>query len=222
MTMSSRQEKVKILIADDHAVVRQGLIHIISKKSDLMVVAEAENGLQVLNILKEKEVDVLVMDIEMPGKNGIDLVLEAKIIKPELSILILSIFPEEHFAIRYIKAGASGYVNKASASEVLVTAIRKISHGGGKYVSSQLAEKIVFNWEKDQGNALHEVLTGREFQIFCKLASGNSPKEIAEELSISVTTVSTHRSHILQKMDLKNNAEITLYAHKNHLIREMI
>ena len=218
----SRQKKIKILIADDHAVVRQGLIHIISKNSDFTVVDEAENGLEVLNKLKEKEVDVLVMDIEMPGKNGIDLVLEAKIINPKLSILILSVFPEEHYAIRYIKAGASGYLNKTSAPEDLVTAIRKISHGDGKYFSSKLAEKIVLNWEKNQSDALHEVLTSREFQIFCKLASGKSPKEIAEELSISVTTVSTHRSHILQKMDLKNNAEITLYAHKNQLIRETI
>ena len=218
----SKQKKIKILIADDHAVVRQGLIHIISKTSDLMVVDEAQSGSEVLNKINEKEVDVLLMDIEMPGKNGVDLVLEAKQMKPKISILILSIFPEENFAIRYIKAGASGYLNKASATDDLVTAIRKISHDGGKYISSGLAEKMILNWEKDQTHPLHEVLTDREFQIFCKLASGKSPKEIGAELSISVTTVSTHRAHILQKMDLKNNAEITLYAYKNQLIRGTI
>ena len=214
------ESKIKILIADDHAVVREGLIHIISKFPDLIVVHEVKNGLEILKAINEIKIDLLIMDIEMPGKKGIDIVKEVKTLKPDLNILVLSVFPEENYAIRYLKAGASGYINKTSAPQELVKAIRKVSKRDGKYISPSLAEQMVLNWEKKQSEFPHDVLTDREFQIFCQLAKGNSLKQIAKDLSISVTTVSTHRANILQKMNFKNNADLTLYAHKNQLINE--
>ncbi len=218
----SESGKIKIVVADDHAVVRKGFIQIISNSPNFIVVDEVDNGADALKKIKEKDVDVLVMDIEMPGKNGIDIVLEAKALKPELGILILSILPEDYYALRFIKAGASGYLNKACTPDELLAAINKVARPGEKYISSSLAEKIVLDWEKDQNKASHEILTAREFQIFCKLASGLAPKKIAEELSISSATVCTHRAHILKKMDLKNNAEMTLYAQKYQLISPTI
>ncbi len=208
---------IRILIADDHAVVRQGLKHILSKTPDLVVIEEAETGPQVLRILQMKEIDVLVMDMEMPEKTGWAVLLDLKTTHPKLPVVILSIYPEEQFGVRFLKAGASGYLSKTSAPEQLVEAIRTVTQGG-KFLSPSLAEQLVMNWNKDPVTHEHERLSDREFQVFRMIASGTPTKSIADELCISVTTVSTHRVRILEKMQAKSNADLTLYASKHGLI----
>lgn len=214
---SSKKDSIKILIADDHEIIRQGLKTIIAETSDLSVVAEAENGNEVLEKIKTIEVDVVVLDYDMPGKNGLDTLIELKSMFPKLPVLILSIFPEDHYGTRFLKAGAAGYLGKASASDQLVEAVRKVSRGG-KFVSPELTDKLVANLNKDSEKLPHETLTDREFQVFCMLAGGKKLKEIAEILCLSVNTVSTYRSRILVKMDVENNADLIHYAIKNGLI----
>ncbi len=214
---NAAQQSIRILIADDHAVVRQGLKHILSKTPDLVVIDEAETGGQVLQKLKVKEIDVVVMDMEMPEKTGWDVLLDLKATYPKLPVVILSIYPEEQFGVRFLKAGASGYLSKTSAPEQLVEAIRTVTQGG-KFLSPRLAEQLVMNLNKDPVTLAHERLSDREFQVFRMIASGTSTKVIADELCISVTTVSTHRARILEKMQAKSNADLTLYASKHGLI----
>jgi len=218
MIQNAQPNQIKVLIADDHAVVRQGLKEILSKTPDLVVVEEADNGNDVLEKVGSGEVDVVLVDIEMPEKSGWDVLLEMKRSRPKIPVIILSIYSEEQMGIRFLKAGASGYLPKNSAPEQLVEAIRRVFQGG-KFISPGLAEKLVFNLNKDFEKLPHEMLSGREFQVFCMVASGKPLKTIADVLSISVTTVSTHRARILEKMDLNNNAELTLYASKHGLIR---
>jgi two-component system invasion response regulator UvrY len=208
--------KTKILIADDHAVVRRGLKQIIAETPDIMVADEATNGWEVLDKIKEDAYDVILMDIAMPGKDGIDVLTQLKYERPELPVLMLSMYPEEQFAVRALKAGASGYLTKESAPDELVTAIRKVS-AGGKYVSSALAEKLVSILQETE-RLPHEALSNREYKVMCLIASGKTVTEIAGELSLSVKTVSTYRSRILEKMKMKNNAELTYYAIKNQLV----
>jgi len=215
---SSRKNVVKILIADDHEVVRRGMKTILSETSDLCVVGEAENGSEVIKKIQEIDVDILLMDFDMPEKNGLDTLLELKAIRPKLPVIILSIFPEDHYGTRFLKAGASGYLGKASASEQLVEAIRKVAKGG-KFVSPALAEKLVSNLNKDSDKLSHENLTDREFQVFILVASGKKLKVIADELHLSINTVSTYRSRILEKMDMQNNADLIHYAITNGLIK---
>ena len=215
---SSRKNVVKILIADDHEVVRRGMKTILSETSDLCVVGEAENGNEVIKKIQEIDVDILLMDFDMPEKNGLDTLLELKAIRPKLPVIILSIFPEDHYGTRFLKAGASGYLGKASASEQLVEAIRKVAKGG-KFVSPALAEKLVSNLNKDSDKLSHENLTDREFQVFILVASGKKLKVIADELHLSINTVSTYRSRILEKMDMQNNADLIHYAITNGLIK---
>ncbi len=212
----SRKNSIKILIADDHEVVRQGLKVILNEHSDLEIVAEAGNGNEVLKIIQKTKVDIVLLDFDMPEKNGLDTLIELKSIRPKLPVIILSIFPEDHYGTRFLKAGASGYLGKASASELLVEAVRKVA-GGGKYISPELTDKLVTDLTKDSEKAAHETLTDREFQVFKGLASGKKMKEIANELCLSINTISTYRSRILQKMDLKNNAELIRYALKMEL-----
>ncbi len=214
---SSKAGFIKVLIADDHEIVRQGLKTIISETPDLSVVGEAENGNQVLEKIKNMDVDVVVLDFDMPVKNGLDTLIELKSIYPKIPVLILSIFPEDHYGTRFLKAGASGYLGKASASEQLVEAVRKVSKGG-KFVSPELTDKLVANLNKDSEKLPHENLTDREFQVFCMLAEGKKLKEIAENLCLSINTISTYRSRILVKMDAENNADLIHYAIKNGLI----
>ncbi|MDA0738006.1 MAG: response regulator transcription factor [Nitrospirae bacterium] len=208
---------IRVLIADDHAVVRQGLKQILSKTPDLVVVDEAETGLEVLEKIRAMKIDVVVMDVEMPQKNGWEVLGELKTHFPRLPVVILSIYSEEQFGLRFLKAGASGYLTKTSAPDQLVEAIRRVAKGG-KFVSPSLAERLVLDFGKDFEKPLHACLSDREFQVFHMIALGKPLKEIAEELSISTTTVSTHRARILEKMNMKTNADLTIYASQNGLM----
>jgi two-component system, NarL family, invasion response regulator UvrY len=216
--MNSSKNTIKILIADDHEIVRQGLKTILSEHSDLDVVAEAGNGNEALKIIQKTKVNIVLLDFDMPEKNGLDTLIELKALYPKLPVIILSIFPEDHYGTRFLKAGASGYLGKASASDQLVEAIRKVA-GGGKYISPALTDKLVTDLNKDIKQALHESLTDREFQVFCLLAAGKKLKEIGTELNLSINTISTYRSRILQKMDMSSNANIIHYAITNGLIK---
>jgi len=211
-----KESSIKVLVADDHEIVRQGLKTIISEHSDLSIAGEAENGNQVLKILKKTKVDVVLLDFDMPEKNGLDTLVELKALYPKLPVMILSIFPEDHYGTRFLKAGASGYLQKSSATDKLIDAIRKIFNGG-KYISSALTDKLVTGLNKDKEQFLHESLTDREFQVFRLLATGKKLKEMADELCLSINTISTYRSRILQKMDLKSNADVIRYAIENGL-----
>jgi DNA-binding NarL/FixJ family response regulator len=208
---------IKILIADDHAVVREGLKQILSESPDLVVAAEASTGQEVLNIIGKKELDLVVLDIAMPGRGGLDILKEIKNQKPKLPVLILSMYPEEQYAVRVLKAGASGYITKESAPDELIKAIRQIIQGK-KYVSPSLAEKLALDLEIRSETPPHEALSDREFQVMCMIASGKTLKEIAEGLSLSIKTISTYRSRILEKMNMKSNAALTHYAIKNRLV----
>ena len=211
-----KESSIKVLVADDHEIVRQGLKTIISEHSDLSIAGEAENGNQVLKILKKTKVDVVLLDFDMPEKNGLDTLIELKALYPKLPVMILSIFPEDHYGTRFLKAGASGYLQKSSATNQLIDAIRKVFNGG-KYISSALTDKLVTGLNKDKEQFLHESLTDREFQVFRLLATGKKLKEMADELCLSINTISTYRSRILQKMDMKSNADVIRYAIENGL-----
>jgi DNA-binding NarL/FixJ family response regulator len=208
---------IKILIADDHAIVREGLKQIISETLDMAVVAEASNGEDVLEKVSANKYDVILLDISMPGRSGLDILRQLKIEKPKLPIMMLSVHPEEQYAVRALRAGASGYLTKESAPDELIAAIRKISQGR-KYVSSSLAEKLAYELGIDVKKLRHEVLSDREFQVMCMFASGKTVKEIAAELSISIPTIRTYRIRILEKMKMKNIAEIIHYAVKQGLV----
>ncbi len=216
--MNKPNDKIRVLIADDHGIVRQGIEKVLSKASDIHLVAQAETGDEVLQKLKEIPTDVLVMDIEMPGKNAWDILVELKNNYPKLKIIILSIFPEEKYGPRFIKGGASGYLSKSAAPSNLVDAIRKVNQGS-KYVSPKLADILISGiGSPETKSALHENLSDREFQVFTLIASGKKLKEIAYILNVGITTISTHRARILQKMDMKNTAELIHYAVKQGLV----
>ena len=210
---------IKVLIADDHSVVRSGIKQILSDESDMQVAGEACNSQEVIEMVSKEQYDVLVLDITMPGKSGLEVLTDVKKIRSDIPILILSMHPEEQFAVRALRSGASGYLTKESAPEELVVAIRKIN-GGGKYVSGSLAEVLAFDLEdRGKGRVIpHENLSDREFQVLCLIASGKSVKEIAKELFLSVKTISTYRTRILEKMKMKSNSELTYYAIQNKLI----
>jgi len=214
-----KESSIKVLVADDHEIVRQGLKTIISEHSDLSIAGEAENGNQVLKIVKKTKVDVVLLDFDMPEKNGLDTLVELKALYPKLPVMILSIFPEDHYGTRFLKAGASGYLQKSSATDQLIDAIRKVFNGG-KYISSALTDKLVTGLNKDKEQFLHESLTDREFQVFRLLATGKKLKEMADELCLSINTISTYRSRILQKMDMKSNADVIRYAIENGLSKQ--
>lgn len=208
---------IKILIADDHPVVRKGLKEIIEEIPDMVVGSEASNGQEALEKVRKSDFDIVVLDISMPGISGLDILKQLKSEKPELSILVLSMYPEEQYAVRVLRAGASGYLTKESAPEELIAAIRKASKGG-KYISSSLAEKLAFDLETDAEKPLHETLSDREYQVMRMIASGKTGKEIGEELFLSIKTISTYRARILEKMEMKSNAELTHYALKQGLV----
>ncbi len=201
---------IKVLIVDDHAIVREGLKRILSEVPDIEVKGEAADGHEAIEKLK-KVWDVILLDIGLPGKNGIEVLKQIKKDQPESSVLMLSMYDEGQYAMRALKAGASGYLTKSSLSNQLVDAVRKVADGG-KYITSTLAEKLANNLGPMANKAPHERLTDREYQVFTMLSSGKTVSNIAKELSLSVKTVSTHRSHILEKMELKNNAELIRYS----------
>jgi len=208
---------IRILIADDHAIVRAGLKQFIAGEKDMVVSGEAADGMETLACVRKGECDVVLLDISMPGKNGIDTLRQLKRSRPDLPVLILSAYSEQQFAVSLLRAGASGYISKESASEQLVTAIRTVI-GGGKYVSPSVAQVLVSDLSSDTDKPLHATLSKREFQIFYRLASGESVSRIAEELFLSVKTVSTYRARILEKMQMNSNSDLTYYAIKNHVI----
>ncbi len=208
---------IRILVADDHAIVRDGLKQIVSDTSDMVVAAEASNGREALNKALEGDYDVVLLDITMPDRSGLDILKEIKSQKPELPVLILSIHPEEQYAVRALKAGAAGYLTKESAPEELIRAMRRVS-GGGKYVTSSLAEKLASVLKTGAEKPLHQALSDREYQILCMIASGKRVKQIANELLLSTKTISTYRSRILRKMNMNNNIELTRYAIQNQLV----
>ncbi|MBI5583262.1 MAG: response regulator transcription factor [Deltaproteobacteria bacterium] len=208
---------ISLFIADDHAIFREGLRQIFEDVPDIVVADEASTGQEVLEKVAKNEYDLLLLDIAMPGLSGLDTLKLLKSQKPKLRVLVLSMYPEEQYAVRAIKAGASGYITKASASEELIGAIRKIS-GGGRYISASIAEKLLFDLVPETDRPLHARLSDREYQILCLIARGRTVSDIADELYLSVKTVSTHRTHILEKMRLKTNAELTNYALKYGLV----
>jgi len=208
---------LRVLIADDHPVFREGLRQIINEVNDLVVASEASDGIEVLKRLREGSCDLVLLDISLPGINGIEILKHLKTEKIGIPILILTMHPEEQYAIRALKAGASGYLTKESTPDELVTAIRKISKGG-KYISSSLAEKLASEVGRMDVKASHDMLSDREYQIMLLIASGKTVSQIAERLSLSIKTISTYRSRILEKMGMQTNAELTYYAIKNQLV----
>ena len=208
---------IRILIADDHPVVRKGLKQIVAETPGMAVTDEASNAQEVLDKVWRNDYDVVVLDITMPGRGGLDILKQLRGEKPGLPVLILSIHPEEQYAVRALKAGAAGYLTKGSAPGELTAAIRKVS-AGKKYISSSLAEKLALHLENDTDKPIHEKLSDREYQILCMIASGETIKEIAQGLFLSEKTISTYRSRILEKMNMKSNAELTHYAIKNRLV----
>jgi len=208
---------IRILIADDHAIVRAGLKQFIADQADMEVSAEASSGSEAIAAVRARDFDVVLLDISMPDKNGIDTLKTLKHVKPELPILMLSAYAEDQYAVNLLRAGAAGYLNKEAASTQLVGAIRTVVHGR-KYVSPSLAQILADGVSGDADRPLHAELSQREFQIFCKLAAGAAVSIIADELNLSVKTVSTYRTRILEKMAMKSNADLTYYAIKNGLI----
>ena len=208
---------IKIMISDDHAIVREGLKQILVENPDFIVAGEAENGMELLNKVRKEDYDLILLDISMPGKSGLEILKQLRIEKPNIPVLVLSVHQEDQYALRTIKAGASGYLTKESAPEELISAIKKDSLGG-KYVSTSLAEKLASYLDMDKEGPPHESLSDREYQVMLMIASGTAVKEIAERLSLSVKTISTNRTRILNKMGMKNNAEMIHYAIKQRLV----
>ena len=210
-------DKIKILIADDHAIVREGLKQIVAEEKDILVAGEAENSGKLMELLGKEKWNLIVLDINMPGKSGLEALKDIKRLYPDLPVLILSMFSEDQYGLRAIRAGASGYIKKVSAPTELVTAIRKIV-SGGKYINQSLAEKLAERFGTTYKEILHDKLSDREYQIMCNIALGKSAEEIAQELSISINTVYTYRNRILEKMSMKSNVELTQYVLQNKLV----
>ncbi len=210
---------IRVLLADDHAIVRAGLKEILADTGDIEVAGEAGNGQEVLARVSAQDFDVAVLDMSMPGRNGIELIKLVKLEKPKLRILVLSMHSEEQYAVRALKAGASGYLSKESAADELVAAIRRIA-AGGAYVTPETAERLALGAAPRAEAAVHTLLSDREFQVFRMIARGASVSEIARELSLSVKTISTHKTRIMDKMGLANQAELIRYALEHQLLDE--
>ncbi len=210
-------EKKRIIIADDHAIVREGLKQILAAQEDMDVIDDVETGQELIEKVRREKYDIILLDITLPDRNGLEILKQIRSEKIEIPVLILSMHPEEQYATRSFKAGASGYVTKRSAPKELVTAVRKIIQGG-KYVSSRFAEKLVEQFGTDHEKASFEELSDRELQILSELATGKTVNDIARELFLSVSTISTYRRRILDKLHLKNNIELAQYARDNKLI----
>jgi two-component system, NarL family, invasion response regulator UvrY len=208
---------IKVLVADDHAVVRRGLRQILSETPDILVAGEAATAAEVRSLVQEERWDVIVLDINMPGGSGIELLGDIRRLSPGARVLILTVYPEDQYAVRAIRAGAAGFLTKETAPDKLIEAVRKVA-SGGRYVSRELAEALASLVAGETDGALHERLSDREFEVFKMLASGRTVSQAAEELALSVKTISTHRTRILRKMDMKTNAELTHYAVRNGVV----
>jgi DNA-binding NarL/FixJ family response regulator len=210
---------IKILIADDHQIFREGIKKVLGKNTDIVVAGESGDGLDVINELRNNDYDVLVLDLNMPGVNGFDILKTAKQEKPRLSILVLSMYPEEKYAVRLLKAGASGYLNKGSIAEELIEAIRVVSRGE-KYINRSLGQKLADFIEHSENRPLHESLSDREFQVMCLIGQGKTVTQISRELYLGVSTISTYRSRILEKLKMQNTAELIRYVLQNDLLEQ--
>jgi two-component system invasion response regulator UvrY len=208
---------MKVLIVDDHPVVRMGIKQMLTDEPDIAAIVEAKTVAEMIEHVREEDWSVIVLDITLPDRSGLEALKDVKAMKPSLPVLILSMHPEDQYAVRVLKAGASGYVTKESAADELVKALKKVV-GGGRYISPTLAEKLAEAVGTDYEKQPHETLSDREYQVMCLIASGKKPGEIADELSLSVKTVSTYRARVLEKMQLSSNAELTYYCVKNGLI----
>jgi two-component system invasion response regulator UvrY len=208
---------INVGIVDDHAIVRSGLRQFLSEHVDLRVVGEAANGREAIDLVHRQDIRVLVMDLAMPGRSGIDVLAQLRAKAPHMGILVLSGYPEEHYAISLIRQGASGYLNKECEPETIVEAIRTIAQGR-RYVTPAVADLLAQQLHRKEGAPVHEQLSEREFQVFLKLARGETAGDIAQALSLSVKTVSTYRTRLLEKMGLSTNSDLTYYALKNRLI----
>lgn len=208
---------IKVIIADDHPIVRAGLKQILSEDHDIEVAGEAGDGNILLDQVRRHAFDIALLDLTMPGPDGLDVLKQLKIEFPKLPVIILTIHPESQYALRILRAGAAGYLTKESAPDELIGAIRKV-HRGGKYISVSLAEKIAFALDAETEKKPHETLSDREYQVLCLLSAGRTVTEIADELSLSVKTISTYRARVLEKMRMKTNAELIHYAIHSGLI----
>lgn len=208
---------IRVLIADDHPVVRQGLKQVLEEAGDIVVGAEAGGGVELLKLARSARWDAVLMDMSMPGLSGLDLLKQLRAEHPKLPVLILTIYSESQYAVRALRAGAAGYLTKDCPSGQLVEAVRKVA-GGGKFVTPSLAEKLATQLGPEAAKPPHELLSDREYQILCLIATGKTVSEVAERLRLSVKTVSTYRARLLEKMGLKNNAQLTQYAIRNGLV----
>jgi two-component system, NarL family, invasion response regulator UvrY len=208
---------IRVLIADDHAILRRGLKEILLRELDSVVCGEAEDTEQVLAQVRARDWDLIILDITMPGRSGLDALSDLRALRPKLPVLVLSMHPDNQYGKRVLKAGASGYMNKESAPEELIKAIRKVL-AGGRYVSPALAEKLILDLNADAERPVHETLSAREFEVLRMIASGKTVSQIAEELHLSAATVSTYRARILEKMNMTTTAELMHYGLRNHLV----
>ena len=208
---------ISVIIADDHPVVRSGLKQIMAETGEIVIADEASTGCELLAKAAMHHFDVVLLDISMPDKDGLETLKELRAQKPDLPVLVLTMYPEEQYAVRMLKAGAAGYLTKRQAPQELIVAIRKVSEGG-KYVSATLAEQLAGELQIDPQKPLHEALSDREYQVLCLIGSGKTPTQIAREINLSVKTISTYRSRILDKMKMKTNAELTVHVVRNRLV----
>ena len=208
---------ISVLIIDDHDIVREGLKQIVAETTDVRVTAEARSGREALERVRREEYDVVILDLNLPDRPGLDVLTQIRSLKPALPVLVLSMHQQASYASRALKGGAAGYVGKDSAREHLVTAIRRLARGE-RFISPAIAESLAFDLMGSGEKKRHEHLSDREFQVLCMIASGRPPREIAPELNVSVKTIGTHRSRLLEKMGLKNNAEIVQYAIEHDLL----
>lgn len=209
---------IRALIADDHAVVRRGLRQLFEESGDIVVEGEATNGREVLDRIDERPWDVVLLDINLPDRSGLDVLTDVRGRKPDLPVLLLTMYAEEQFAVRAMRAGAAGYITKETGSDELIQAVRKVANRG-RYVSPELAERLAHWVDRGSEKPPHETLSSREFQVFLMLASGKTVGQAAEDLCLSVKTVSTYRTRVLEKMNLRTNADLTLYAVRNSLVQ---
>jgi len=208
---------IRVLITDDHALIRRGLKQVLEEGMGAVLVGEAQDAREALDQVLKNKWDVVIMDITMPGRSGLDVLRDIKALKPDLPVLILSMHPEDQFAVRVLKSGAAGFIPKESAPDELIKAIRKVV-AGGRYVTAALAEKMAFELAAPTDKPVHEMLSDREFQVLRMIASGKTVGQIAEQVNLSVKTVSTYRARLLEKMRMQNNAELTHYAIKHQLV----